>query len=143
VTLMIKRFPPDVYNRYLTLVYGTIPQIDAAMQRELPRRLDIPSSDYTPLQAQNTGRFVVFRKDGRVREYILITDPTAPGRDYNVCGTLGHEVLHYVFWVLGNAGILLHESSEEAFTYYFDFVFGNCMAALETTPALSARRKRQ
>lgn len=125
--MLLRRFPVDVYHRYLTLLYGTRGEIDRQMQREMAR-IKLPSTAYTVLEKQNTGRFCVYQKDGYRREYIMIVDPKDGHHD--VVATLAHEVLHFVFYTLDNAGVKLSEDSEEAYTYYFTYVLNECLAVL-------------
>ena len=43
---------------------------------------------------------------------------------------LAHEVLHMTFSVLDRAGIIYCDESEEAFAYYFQFMFVECLKRL-------------
>lgn len=43
---------------------------------------------------------------------------------------LAHEVMHLVFSVFDSAGIGLHSTSEEAFTYYFQSIYFRMLDAL-------------
>lgn len=61
---------------------------------------------------------------GSNTHYILIRKR---GVDSWSLGTLAHEVLHLTFSVLYSAGLKYGTDSEEAFTYYFQKMFTQCV----------------
>ena len=71
------------------------------------------------------GRWLVL-EDG-LTHYVMVADgDTSPW----TTATLGHEVMHLTFHVLRHAGVRYRRESEEAFTYYFQWIFSRCMHAL-------------
>lgn len=45
--------------------------------------------------------------------------------------SLIHELLHYTFDVMNRKGIKYSEDSEETFTYFQDYMYGECMKELK------------
>lgn len=58
---------------------------------------------------------------------------------------VAHELLHWCLYVLNNIGIKLCESSEEAYTYYYQHLFSQTLLAIgevnKKTNAKKARKK--
>jgi len=69
----------------------------------------------------SSGRWMAIAEpSGYVTHYIVATtDHQKPW----LLAVVAHEVLHLTFAVLKNAGIKYSDDSEEAFNYYFQFIF--------------------
>ncbi len=47
---------------------------------------------------------------------------------------LAHELIHYMACTLGTRGLELNPTTEEAFAYYFEFLFEECRNVLKKRP---------
>lgn len=114
-----KRFKRDIYNRYLTLWYGTREEINRAIVR-------LNLSGCEPLGPTVMGRYVVIIEDNYPADYIMIVKAKWVGTEI---ASLAHECLHFVCYVLRRAGVVLTDESEEAFTYYLENTMKQCFEA--------------
>jgi hypothetical protein len=123
MTLLRRRLPTDMYNRRTTLLYGTVDELNVALKRDCP-------TDFEPLDASWSGHWMFFTdSDGVEVDYLCIV--TSRSRDY-VFEVLAHEALHLVSHALRTAGIPLQDETDEAYTYYQQWVIRECLAALRT-----------
>ncbi len=64
------------------------------------------------------GYFIYFEKDG----VYLIWMPEIPEKIAHY-GTLVHEIMHFVYRFLAERGLVMNDSSEEAYTYLAEYAF--------------------
>lgn len=122
--LVRARLPFDPYHRAITFLHGTTEQINAALRRD--------SGDAEPnLTPQTVGKWICYTIDDREADYICVVRTGSPE---SRVATLAHECLHCAFHALRNAGVTLTWESEEAFTYYHQWLFSHCLRHLRGTP---------
>ena len=73
------------------------------------------------------GRFCWYEKGPTFNLYIGILKYSTKEKQ-RAC--LAHECLHLTFYVMRHVGVPLTSDSEEAFTYFFDSVYGKALKAL-------------
>lgn len=56
--------------------------------------------------------------------YVWIADQKNP---YDV---LAHELVHFMFMAINDSGITYHDHSEEAYAYYYEYVYSECSREL-------------
>lgn len=71
--------------------------------------------------------FCLEHTDGTQVHIIWMEKWNSDIRDF---GLLAHEVLHLTIGVLDDLGFRLHESSEEAYTYYLQHLISQCLGKL-------------
>ena len=64
------------------------------------------------------GYFIYFEKDG----VFLLWMPEIPEKIAHY-GVLVHEIFHFVYRFLGERGLVMNDSSEEAYTYLAEYTF--------------------
>lgn len=72
-------------------------------------------------------RYVTIEKDGLITRYIFLRGKVAADLGTMMESSLTHECLHMTFDVMKEVGITLCDESEEAFTYFHQTVFGECL----------------
>ena len=105
------------YFRDVVLVIGSGDELNTFSKRK------DPEGDYT--ERFPDGRYATFKNDAT--HYILISTRQ---RGIWLRAVLAHEILHLTFAVLMDAGVGLCEASEEAYTYYFQGMFAQCLKKL-------------
>lgn len=118
------RFPikQNVYNRSITFLYGTAKEINAALERACPK-----GDVHEPLTPADVGHWRVYTYHGLDDDFICVVQGHSNAAQL---AALGHEVLHHVNYALRAAGLPLTRKSEEAYCYYFQWVFRNCVEAM-------------
>lgn len=120
-----RRFPirQNVYNRAITFLFGTVADINAVLQRDCPI-----GEEMLQLEPSSIGFWRVYRQDGYEADYICLVKR----RDRNeMLASLAHECLHHAAHVLQRAGMQLTRETDEAYCYYFGWVFRNCLEAMQ------------
>lgn len=118
------RFPirHNVYNRAITFLFGTAREINAVLKRDCPL-----GEELLQLEPSAIGFWRIYRQDGYEADYICVVKR----RDNTeMLASLAHECLHHTGHVLRRAGMPLTDESEEAYCYYFGWVFRNCLEAM-------------
>ena len=117
-----RRIPDYTYCRHVTLIIGTDAELERWVKRQ--QRTCPELGDWGGV----AGRFLKFPDThGRWQRFILISTKT---KGHWRTAVLAHEVMHLTFDVLWSAGLQLNEGSEEAFTYYFQGRFAECLKLL-------------
>lgn len=81
-----------------------------------------------PITAAHAGTWVgQTSKKGYFTNYLFINTQKYKDCKINLIGTLAHELFHLVYHNLPDAGINLTEDSEEAYTYYYEMLFRQCL----------------
>lgn len=120
-----RRFPlrQNIYARAITFLHGTAPEINAVLKRECPK-----GDEHRDLSSDCIGRWVVYQENGYEADYICIVKR----HDKNeMLAALAHECLHHTNYTLRKAGMPLANESDEAYCYYFGWVFRNCLEAMQ------------
>jgi hypothetical protein len=120
-----RRFPirQNLYSRAVTFLYGTTHEINAVLKRDYPGTDNDPAT----LSVDCIGKCVIYVQDGYEADYICMVKR----RDRpEMLAALAHECLHHVAHVLRKAGMPLTYESEEAYCYYFQWVYRNCLEAM-------------
>lgn len=119
-----RRFPirQNVYAREITFLFGTSAEINAVLRRDCPQ-----DNELLELEASAIGFWRVYVQDGYEADYICLVKR----RDRNeMLASLAHECLHHTAHVLTKAGIALTRETDEAYCYYFGWIFRNCLEAM-------------
>ena len=111
-----RRLPQDMYNRCTTFLYGSVEEINRTLKRECPR-------EFVPLLPSCRGHWHAYPHNGRQADYICVVK--GGRRDYRMA-VLAHEALHLVVNALDIAGVRLTGESEEAYTYYQQWIVTQC-----------------
>lgn len=119
---MIKRrLPQDMYNRCITLLYGSIDEMNAVLKRECP-------IDFEPLHSSCQGHWKCYAHSGGFQaDYLCVKRATSRDHLFEV---LAHETLHLVGHALRMAGLPHTEETEEAYTYYQQWLIRECLKAM-------------
>lgn len=120
-----RRFPlrHNLYARAITFLCGSAPEINRVLRRECPK-----GEEHRDLSPDCIGRWVLYVEDGYEADYLCIVTR----RDKNeMLAALAHECLHHVNYALRKAGMPLANESDEAYCYYFQWVFRNCLDAMK------------
>lgn len=115
-TLKRRRLPADVYRRCITLLYGTLPEINAALKKDCP-------IDFVPLHPYCEGHWKCYVHAGFEADYLCVV--WHPSREH-MMAVLGHEALHCASHALRTAGIAHTEDTEEAYCYYQQWLVEQC-----------------
>ena len=120
-----RRFPirQNVYARAVTFLYGTASEINAVLNRDFPR-----GQDAQQLQSSGIGIWCVYTQDGYEADYICVVKRRDKTEELS---SLAHECLHHVSHVLRKAGMPMTYDTDEAYCYYFGWVFRNCLEAMK------------
>jgi hypothetical protein len=105
----------DVYNRDIWLVYGFTDKQGTAFLQEYTdaEEWDPHFDDACWVQSANgKAHFIMVKKRGT---------------DSSTLALLAHECLHLTFAVLDEAGFTYCEESEEAYTYFLQNIFFQCV----------------
>ena len=125
-TLLVKRFPPDLYGRCVTFLYVSLEEANAYFVREHKRAsADDP---HVPLRECCIGHRKVITQDGYEADYIFVRAGSGPITEFAV---IAHETLHHVGHALRMGGLPWTEDSEEAYTYYQQFMIKQCLLAIQ------------
>lgn len=119
-----RRFPirQNVYNRAITFLYGTANEINAVLRRDCPA-----TDELLELAPSAIGFWRIYTQDGYEADYICVVKR----RDRTeMLASLAHECLHHTAHVLRKAGMPLTRKTDEAYCYYFGWVFRNCLEAM-------------
>lgn len=115
-----RQLPLDVYNRAITFLYGTAEQINAELVRDIGK-------DAPMLAPSNLGKWVQHEHGGYLADYIcVVRGRSAESRVV----ALAHECLHCAIDTLRHAGIPLTDASEEAYTYYHQWLLVQCLLVM-------------
>jgi len=119
-----RRFPirHNIYSRAITFLHGTAAEINAALKRDCPK-----GDEHRDLSSDCIGRYVIYVQNGYEADYICIVKRSNKSE---MIGALAHEVFHHVSYTLRKAGMPLSNESDEAYCYYFGWVFRNCLEAM-------------
>lgn len=117
-----KRLPWDIYNRCVTFLYGTIDEINAVLRRDCP-------GGFEPLRPSCLGHYKVYLHDGHEADYVCIVRTGSRDSQFAV---LAHETLHLAGHALRLAGIPFEEITEEAYTYYQQWLIRECLRIMPT-----------
>lgn len=120
MTLVKRQLPQDLYNRCTTLLYGTVDEINVALKRHCP-------IDHEPLHPSCRGHWRSYATGGFEADYICVV--TSRSRDH-VCEVLAHETLHLVSHALRMAGIAHTQETDEAYTYYQQWLIRECLKVI-------------
>ena len=117
-----RRLPMDVYNRAITLLYGSVEEINAVLRRDV-RHIDEPPESAPVLARNALGKWVRYCHNGYDADYICIVKRgTLAGQ----MAVLTHEALHCASHALRMAGIAHTDETEEAYCYYHQWLFVQC-----------------
>lgn len=111
-----RRLPIDLYNRCVTFLWGTVEQINAQLKRECPR-------DFEPLRTSCRGHWKSYLHRGYENDFICIVKVGAREDQLII---LAHEALHCASHALRMAGLAHTEETEEAYTYYQQYLMRMC-----------------
>lgn len=119
--MLRRRLPQDMYNRCTTLLYGTLDELNAALKRDCP-------IGFEPLHRSCQGHWTCYAHSGGFEaDYLCVV--TSRSRDH-VFEVLAHESLHLVSHALRMAGIPHTEETDEAYTYYQQWIIRECLKAM-------------
>jgi hypothetical protein len=120
--MIAKRLPPDVYNRAITFLYGTLDDINARLRRECP-------DEFEELRVSLLGHYKMYiHSGGYEADYLCVVRTGTRDEQFAV---LTHEAFHLVGHALRNAGIPLTEDTEEAYTYYLQWITRHCLRMMK------------
>lgn len=117
-----RRLPQDVYNRCVTLLYGSVAEINAVLMRDV-RNIDEPPESAPVLTTSSLGKWVCYCHNGYDADYLCIV---ARGTLAGQMAVLAHEALHCASHALRKAGIAHTEDTEEAYCYYQQWLVAQC-----------------
>jgi hypothetical protein len=123
--LLVKRFPQDLYGRCVTFLYGSVDDANRWFQREM--RAASADWTHTPLRGCCNGHWKMLEVGGYQADYIFLRRDTGPIAEL---ASLAHETLHHVGHALRMNGLPWTEESEEAYTYYQQFMIRQCLSAI-------------
>lgn len=109
-----------MYGRCVTVLYGTVAEINRVLKRECP--------DAAQLRPSCRGHWLVYDREGYESDYLCIVGvarPVAGTRDARLT-IVAHEALHLVGHALRMAGIAPSEETEEAYAYYLQYIIAQC-----------------
>jgi hypothetical protein len=128
------RINDSLYKQAIHFLYGTREEVNRWLCRE-------HGPDEGDLKPGIVGNYRLWKySSGYGRHYIIIlTDATSTLQ--RELSALAHEVSHHVVYLFGELGIVISKDTDEAFTYYHEWVFDQCVAAILKAEKLRRRRK--
>lgn len=119
--LVRRRLDGDVYSRAITVLYGTIEQINHVLRTECP-------VDHQDIRSMCNGHWRLYPHNGYEADYLCIRRGLTRTTEAAV---VGHEAAHVTFHALRFAGLKLTEESEEAFCYYHQWIVRNVLVFID------------
>lgn len=123
--MIVKQLPADPYRQTIFFLYGTPEELTKWCAHKYPKArapIEFPKGhrgkffEYAPSNGEDCVQFIAL-----VKRKV----------DYDTKVTwLAHECLHCAVAVLEAKGVPLDQRTDEALTYYFQWVFSNCLKYL-------------
>jgi hypothetical protein len=119
--MIVRRLPYGVFNRCITFLYGTVDEANRYFARHCP-------IEFTKLHPSCQGHWKCYAHSGGYEaDFIFIRrQPRVRTR----MRYLAHEALHCASHALRRAGLPHNEETEEAYTYYQEWIVRECEAAV-------------
>lgn len=115
-----RRLPADMYGRCVTVLFGSIAQINDVLRVETP-------DEFRELPDWCNGHWKMYTHDGYQADYICILAGLGP---VETPAVVAHEALHMVSHALRNAGLAHTDDTEEAYTYYLMWIVREVLKAI-------------
>jgi hypothetical protein len=116
--MITRRLPYTVFNRCITLLYGTVDEANAYFRRHCP-------DGFRPLHPSCQGHWKSYQHSGgHEADFIFVRKQ--PGIAAKI-EYLAHEALHCASHALRMAGVPHTEETEETYTYYQAWLIRECL----------------
>lgn len=137
--MWIRRWIEPIYRIEISIMIGRLDQLRAHMRRRFPH-----FDHGVSFRRASMGKAIEIESGlGWWTDYAIWL-PTWQGRDEDF-QTLAHETLHVTFKALRQKGFRPTDSSEEAYTYYQEYLLRECLRRLRTygTQDKKSRRRKK
>lgn len=126
--MIVRVLPDDLYRQTIFFIYGTTEELNLWFKLSYPKAAR--DLEFTPAQR---GKFCEYvpSDGGNTTQFIALVKVEGMARDTAI-GWLGHECVHAALAILEAKGIPIRTETDEALTYYFQWLFTHCLDLLSS-----------